>query len=314
MADVIVRRLERRDLAEADRINRVAFGTFFGLPDPTKFRGDGDVVRGRFHTDPEASFAAELDGRLVACGFFMDWGSVGVLGPLTVDVEYWSQGIARAMMPVMLAAMSRRDFAFTGLFTHPQSAKHVRLYESFDFWMQRPTAVMEKAPDPALRAFGTRLYSQLSEDEQDDALKEFRGITETVYPGMDLTREIDSLRWQGFGDTLILDRDGDVAGFAICHHGPQSEAGSGQLMVKFGAVRQGVNAAGYFRDLLIAVESLAASRDVPRLVCGANVGRFAAYRIMLDAGFRTFMNGVAMIRPAGAGYNSLDTYVIDDWR
>lgn len=312
--DVVIRLLTERDLAEADRINRIAFGTFFGLPDPAKFRGDGDAVHGRFAADPEASFAAEVDGRLVGCGFCMDWGSVGILGPLTVDVDYWSQGVARALMPEMVALLDRRGHTMSGLFTHPQSPMHIRLYESYDFWMQRPTAVMEKTPDPALRAFGVRLYSDLSGDEQEAALRDCRAVADTVYPGLDLTREIVSLARQGYGDTLLLDRDGAVAGFAVCHHGAMSEAGSGQLVVKFGAVRLGVDAPGHFRDLLLAAEGLAAARGAPRLVCGTNTGRIAVYRIMLDAGFRTFMNGIAMLRPGSSGYNVPEAYVIDDWR
>ena len=44
MKGLTVRNLTARDLVDADRINRIAFGTFFGLEDPATFRGDGDVV------------------------------------------------------------------------------------------------------------------------------------------------------------------------------------------------------------------------------------------------------------------------------
>ena len=38
--NVTVRPLQEADLGEADRIMRVAFGTFVGLPDPGTFMGD----------------------------------------------------------------------------------------------------------------------------------------------------------------------------------------------------------------------------------------------------------------------------------
>ena len=41
-----IRPLEERDLAEADRILRLAFGTFLGLPDPLKMFGDSDASSG----------------------------------------------------------------------------------------------------------------------------------------------------------------------------------------------------------------------------------------------------------------------------
>ena len=37
--DIRIRPLEERELPEADRIIRLAFGTFMGLPDPTKTFG-----------------------------------------------------------------------------------------------------------------------------------------------------------------------------------------------------------------------------------------------------------------------------------
>jgi hypothetical protein len=42
------RPLEQRDLDEADRIMRLAFGTFLGLPNPMKMFGDSDIARTRF--------------------------------------------------------------------------------------------------------------------------------------------------------------------------------------------------------------------------------------------------------------------------
>lgn len=311
---IAVRPLEERDLPEADRINRIAFGTFFGLPDPTKFRGDGDVVHGRFRTDPEAAFAADLDGRLVACGFCMNWGSVGVLGPLTVDVDCWSRGIARRMMPVMVDLLDARGHTVAGLFTHPQSPSHIRLYEGHGFWMRRPTAVMEKPAGQGAMPDGAVLYSVLSDVERENALAACRAVTDTVYPGLDLTREVRAVAAQGLGDTVMIRRGGRTVGFAVCHHGAMSEAGSHQLMVKFGAVRSGRAAEADFRALLQAAEALSALRGSPKTVAGTNVGRAGAYRTLLDAGYRTFMNGIAMLRPDGPGYNVPEAFVIDDWR
>ena len=85
---VVVRPLQETDLAEADRICRVAFGTHMHVPDPTQFFGDVDFVRTRWRADPSAAFAVEVDGRLVASQFVARWGSVGFLGPLTVDPTY----------------------------------------------------------------------------------------------------------------------------------------------------------------------------------------------------------------------------------
>jgi hypothetical protein len=51
-AAVRVRPLVAGDLDEADRIFRVAFGTFLGVPEPERFFGDVDMVRTRWRADP----------------------------------------------------------------------------------------------------------------------------------------------------------------------------------------------------------------------------------------------------------------------
>mgnify|MGYP003668766678 CR=1 FL=1 len=315
MGDLRVRQLRESDLADADRINRLAFGTFFGLEDPMKFRGDGDVVRGRYAANPAGAFAAERDGRLIGCGFVMDWGSVGILGPVTVDVAHWGRGVARALMADMVAYMDRRGFALQGLFTHPQSPSHIRLYESFGFGMQAITGVMDRQVDPqaGLPEEG-RLLSTLALAERERALAGCRDVADAVFPGLDLSGEILSIAACGFGDTLLIEAGGTVRGFACCHQGAMSEAGSAQVLVKFAAVLPGAAAADDFARLLAGAEGFAAGRGVRRLVAGTNTGRAGCYRAMQSAGFRTWMNGVAMMRPSGPGYNRAGVFAIDDWR
>src|SRR6266852_2199469 len=134
-------------------------------------------------------------------------------------------------------------------------------------------------------------------------------LTEEIFPGLDVQREILDLGNQGLGETVLLP-DG---GFAACHLGKGSEAGSGVTYVKFGAVRPGREARGLFDRLLAACEALAAERGCSKLAAGVNTGRQAAYRRMTELGFRTFLHGVAMQRPNEAGYNRPDCFVIDDW-
>lgn len=42
-----IRPLREADLPEADRIFRLAFGTFLGMPEPLAFAGDADYVSTR---------------------------------------------------------------------------------------------------------------------------------------------------------------------------------------------------------------------------------------------------------------------------
>jgi hypothetical protein len=83
------RQLQEGDLDSADRIFRLAFGTFLGLPNPKDFSGDSDYIRSRWLANPAATVGAELDGSLVGSNFVTLWGSVGFFGPLTVHPFFW---------------------------------------------------------------------------------------------------------------------------------------------------------------------------------------------------------------------------------
>ena len=112
----------------------------------------------------------------------------------------------------------------------------------------------------------------------------------------------------------MLRRDGAPAGFAICHHGAGSEASSARLLVKFGMVKNDEGGNALFKSLLASCEALAARRGAPEIAAGANSERTVAYRLMQEAGFRTTMNGVIMMRADQPGYNRANSLVIDDWR
>ena len=114
-----VRPLGERDLPEADRIFRLAFGTFIGLPDPMSFIGDAELVGPRWRAAPEAALGAYVDGALVGSNFAANWGSFGFFGPLTVRPDFWGQGVA----PKLLAATMRplRELGYA-----PRGAVHLR--------------------------------------------------------------------------------------------------------------------------------------------------------------------------------------------
>ena len=101
----------------------------------------------------------------------------------------------------------------------------------------------------------------------------------------------------------------------LCGSGKAAaEAGSGALFVKFAAARPGPQAPLWFGRALDACEAFAAERGCARIIAGVNTARQPAYRAMIERGYRAFLNGVAMQRPGGPGYNRPDCFVLDDWR
>lgn len=311
--EVIIRPLTEDDLTEADRIMRLAFGTFLGMPDPMRFFEGADYVHTRWAADPSAAFGAELDGRLVGSNFAGNWGSVGFFGPLTVDPEYQDRGIGKLLIEPVMQCFDRWGTKHAGLFTWAQSPKHIALYQSFGFWARYLTAITERAVSPAAGSPPPTVSSK-SESERAARIEDCRELAGAIYPGLDLSAEIRAVETQGLGDTVLVDGDSDLAGFAICHCGPRTEAGPDTCFVKFGAVRPGPQADERFDRLLDACDAFAADRGLSRVVAGTNMSRSDAYRGLITRGFRTWLQGVTMHKPNEPCYSREDAHVIDDWR
>ncbi len=306
--------LGERDLPEAARIVRVAFGTFLGAADPETFWADRDYVYGRWHAPHVAAFGATLDGNLVGSNFATKWGSVGFFGPLTVRPDLHDRGIAQALLAKTVGQFDAWGTTHSGLFTFAQSAKHVALYQKFGFYPRFLTAIMfaparQSGPVPGASRFGA-----LAAEKKAETLRASREVTDSLYPGLDLSEEIAATDTQGLGDTVLVEGPRGLAAFAICHYGPHSEAGEGFCFIKFGAVRATPSADKDYGRLLDAAEALAVSAGMPNVLVGANLARQEAYQHLAARGFRTAVQGVNMHRRNEPGYCRPGVYIIDDWR
>src|SRR5204863_5835952 len=131
-----------------------------------------------------------------------------------------------------------------------------------------------------------------------------------IHAGLDVTNEIRSVANQKLGETVMLDDDSHLAAFAVCHSGPRSEAGSGNCYIKFAAAADPRS----FQGLLAACDHMAAQKGLHRITAGVSTARVEAYRLMLEHGYRTDIQGVSMHRPNEFGFSRPGVYIIDDWR
>jgi GNAT superfamily N-acetyltransferase len=313
MSRPVVGALAGSDLPEAQRIFRLAFGTFLGAPDPDNFWADRDYLRGRWRASHVAAFGAKSAGRLVGSNFATRWGSVGLFGPITVDPTLQEAGIGQALLAATMDQFDAWGTTHTGLFTFAHSAKHVALYQKFGFYPRFLTAIMA-APAQRTQAKGWSRYGALNDADKVAALRGARDVAESLYPGLDLSDEIRATHDQGLGDTVLIESADGIAAFAICHYGPQSEADPDTCFIKFGAVRDTRSADQDYLRLLDACEALAVVVGMPTLMAGANLARREAYQYLVARGFRTVIQGVAMHRDNEPGYCREGVYVIDDWR
>lgn len=310
-----VRGLQEGELAEADAIYRRAFGTFLGLPEPLAFDGDAQLVRCRFAADPGSAIALLEDGALAGTAFVTRWGSVSVLGPVTIDPPRQGRGLAHPLVGEALRLLTGPQVTLCGLFTFAESPTHVALGQRFGFWPASLLALMSKEVAPtAAEVEGLELLSRLSADAQADALSACRELTETLFEGLDVTGEILTVGEQETGDTVLVLDGPQVVGFAVCQTGKGSEAGSGRAAVRFAAVPGDAAGGQRLQRLLGAVEAWAASKGASVVTAGTGSGRLRAWQTLRAAGYRPFLQGLAMHRDRHPGYDRDDVLVLDDWR
>src|SRR5260370_19080921 len=140
--------LKKSEWREADRIFGLASGTLLGLPDPTTFMGDRDLTVSRGHARHVQVLAARDAGRLIGTNFLITWGTFAFFGPLTVLPEYWDKGVAQMLLKATMEKFDKAKLRRTALFTFPQSAKHIGLYQKFGYWPQHLTTLMTYTPSP----------------------------------------------------------------------------------------------------------------------------------------------------------------------
>src|SRR5271167_1696903 len=191
--------LKQSELEEAGRIVRLAFGTFLGLPNPLDFMADRNLMTPRWRSTNVKVIAAREGGRLIGSNVATRWGSFGFFGPLTVLPEYWNRGVAQRLLAATMTIFDGWGVRHTGLYTFPQSARHVGLYQKFGYWPRYLTAIMMRTPEadpaPALPV----LLSTLGRSARVQAIQSCAKLTHGIDKGLDLSAEIRAVLGQRTG-------------------------------------------------------------------------------------------------------------------
>ncbi|HXQ49479.1 MAG TPA: GNAT family N-acetyltransferase [Stellaceae bacterium] len=307
-APITLRAMRESDLAAADHLFRLAFGTWFQLPDPMQFRGDAGLFVGRMHAYPDGGVVAESGGAMVGLTFASRWGSLGVLGPVAVHPDYWRRGVARILLPATLENFARWQCRLVGLFTFPASPVHLRLYQDFGFWPRHLTPVMAKPVSPDAKSDDA--ISLAESRDRAGLIASCGELANSVFAGLDLGREIAAVLERKLGDVIAFAAGSRVEGFAICHTGAGSEGGSQGCYIKFALARS----AETLSRLLDASEAFAHRSGAAQISTGTPTGRHGAYRMLAERGFRQTLAGVQMHRPYIEGFDRPDVFALDDWR
>lgn len=322
-----VRRVRKGDLARIKEIVESAFGDFFERQlgsRPRQVFGGAQYVHHRWLMEPWGCYVAEEnETKVVGVSVAVCWGTVGLLGPVAVLTPYQNQKVAQALLKATQAFFDENRVTLQGLVTYPYSPKHLILYQKFDFKPRALVAITAKslerreltaAPKAARGAPQVRRFSLYEESKKKGLLRRLRALTGKFYRGLDLTKEVEIVDGLSLGDTLLLEKDRAVVGFAVCHTPGVSEAPQGALYIKYAVIDPGRRRPEYFAQLLAACEEFGVTAGCQRIIAPVYTAYWRAYQTLLASGYQMDMLMIRMKHGKHTEYEREDDFVLDDWR
>jgi len=170
------------------------------------------------------------------------------------------------------------------------------------------------AKAPVKPGLAVRRYSTLEEARKKQVMLKIRRITNALWRGLDVAKEIEIVEGLTLGDTLLLEKGREVIGYAVCHLPPNSEAPHGSAYVKLLAIDSRHRKPEHLEALLAGVEELAAAGQLQRVVVPAYTYYWTAYQTLLERGYHVDFTMVRMKRGKQEDYEDASDLVLDDWR
>src|SRR3989441_4866801 len=322
-----VRRVRKGDLSKVRDVFEQTFGDFLERQLGTRPRqafGGAQYVHHRWLMEPWGCFVAEEDNaKIVGTALAVAWGSVGLLGPVAVLTNYQNQTIGQQLIRATQEFFDENKTALQGVMTYPTSPKHLALYHKFGYRPKALTALMSRvldrsAPRPTTKLargpLSVRRYSQLEETKKKAALGRVHRITNAVYRGLDLSKEVEIVDGLALGDTLLLERGRDLVGFAVVHTPGVSEAPSGSLYVKYMVIDPAQKRVEHLEQFVAAVEDLGHELGVQRVTLPVYLRYWLAYSTLVRCGYQIDFTMLRMQKGKQEDYEDPTHLVLDDWR
>jgi ribosomal protein S18 acetylase RimI-like enzyme len=322
-----IRRVRKGDLSKVRDVIEQAFGDFFERQVGTRPRqvfGGAQYVHHRWLMEPWGCFVAEEgDGKIVGAAVAVMWGSLGLVGPIAVLTNYQNQDIGQQLLAACQEFFDENKATLQGVATYPYSPRHLVLYQKFGYRPKGLVVVASKhldrreivhATKAARPGLGVRRYSSLEEAKKKPTMLKFRRITNAIWRGMDVGKEVEIVDGLALGDTLLLEKGRELIGFAVVHMPPNSEAPHGAAYIKFLAIDSRHRRPEHLHQLLAAVEDMAAAAQLGQVVAPVYTYYWSAYQVLLERGYHADFTMVRMKRGKPEDGEDSSDLVLDDWR
>ena len=229
--------------------------------------------------------------RLVAFNIAHRSGTEGWMGPLCVRPDRQLGGLGKEIVLAACGWLKAEGARTVGLETMPRTVDNIGFYSRLGFVPGHLTLTMTAESVRGRPGTDLAMLGSLGGAARAKRTAEIGRFVGTLAPGYDFTREFELTFQLGLGDVLTVERDGALAGFALCHAAPLAEGGGRDeaRVLKLGAVD------GAALEAVVTAASAWASRmAIRRLAVRCQTAYGEAYRALIGLGFRVRWSDLRM--------------------
>jgi ribosomal protein S18 acetylase RimI-like enzyme len=287
----IIRKMSEQDIDRVRPVEAAGFGAWW-----RQLKGETAVLPMRTRSnlltclekDPEGSFVAEDDGRVVGFIFSRTWGKVGWFGAFAVQPEYQGKGIGKALITASLEYLSSAQLSVIGLETMPELAYNLGLYLRQGFQARYPTLLLTRRLVGVSEGRAVlQHWSSTGKDKRQLWIADLLDVAASLPPGFDYSKEILVTQQYAQGETLLLMDGNQVIGMSIVLLASQREDWDAELAsVYVLAIHPAYTNAASFEALIRGSESFAYANGKQNLAVWVNARYAWALKQLLGMGYR----------------------------
>jgi GNAT superfamily N-acetyltransferase len=235
-------------------------------------------------------------------------GLEGWMGPLAVDPDYQARGVGKSMVAAGIEWLQGSGATVIGLETMPRTVDNIGFYSSLGFLPGHLTVTV--TVDAQYADHRIPQLSRVPVGERIDVLAACGKLLDELAPGYNFTREILLTDSMGLGDTLLLERGGEIDGFALCHSAPLVDGRSREELRVLKLVARDEDDC----DVLITQLADYARRCGARRVAIRVQGRYQdVYRNLMERGARVRWTDLRMSLDGYAERQPRNGIVMSNW-
>ena len=231
--------------------------------------------------------------RLVAFNIAHHAGTEGWMGPLCVRPDRQLAGLGKEIVTAAAEWLKEQGVTTLGLETMPRTVDNIGFYSALGFVPGHLTLTMTADTGTRGRQWAgpVRALTALESGAQRAARAAVQALVTELVPGLDFSREIDLTLALDLGDVVLLEQDGVLAAFALCHAAPLADGG-GRDEVR--VLKVGARDVRALVDVLDAAAAWARRAAVRRLAVRCQTAYVAAYQALVERDYRVRWSDLRM--------------------